>query len=69
MKGPWCHKEYVCPAVILLRPPKERWQWQQQQEEKNGCDCVTEEDYCCVVFLLQQSVHILVDVSSGVLTL
>jgi hypothetical protein len=25
---------------------------------KNGCDCVTEEAYCCVVLLLQEHVHI-----------
>jgi hypothetical protein len=38
------------------------------QGRKNGCDCATEEAHHCVELLLQQCVHILANVSSGVLT-
>ena len=33
----------------------------------SDCENVKEETHCCVVFLLQQRGHIIVDVQSGVL--
>ena len=58
--APMCHHQGKIARITEIRIPA--------QEDKNACGCITEEAHCGLVLLLQQYIHILVVVQSGILT-